>query len=212
MTADTDDRLLLAVEELTKPQRSKVMQEAVLRTVELPPLLVQLRDAIAGSIGIGGSGSLANERNMLDGDALYRFSLISTTIADWARMVGTTATKNDPVATLKAWYIAYTAKPVQLDSERFYLREMRSWAGQIRAKLDPPRSKDLPDSCPVCDASTWWKDGEEYPRPLVVEFRDGPEMIDNAKGLCRACEEVWTARELSFALEEKERAKKVSPI
>jgi hypothetical protein len=205
MTDDRDNPLLVAVEELTKPQRSKVMQEAVLRTVELPPLLIQLRDAIAGSIGIGGSGSLANERNMLDGDALYRFSLISSTIGDWARMAGSTAAKNDPVATLQSWYVAYTAKPVELDSERFYLRELRSWAGQIRAKLDPPRSKDLPDACPVCEASTWWREGQEYPRPLVVEFRDGPEMINEAKGMCRSCEQVWTARELSYALEAKER-------
>jgi hypothetical protein len=111
MTDDRDNPLLVAVEELTKPQRSKVMQEAVLRTVELPPLLIQLRDAIAGSIGIGGSGSLANERNMLDGDALYRFSLISSTIGDWARMAGSTAAKNDPVATLQSWYVAYTQSP-----------------------------------------------------------------------------------------------------
>lgn len=209
MTDDRDDALLIAVEALTKPIRSKVMQEAVLRTVELPPLLIQLRDAIAGSVGIGGSGSLANERNMLDGDALYRFSIISSTVGDWARMAGVAAIKNDPVATLQAWHLAYTANPVGLDSERFYIREMRSWAGQIKAKLDPPRTQDLPDACPTCGASTWWREAQEYPRPLVIEYREGPEMIDEAKGMCRACESVWTARELAFTLEEIEREKLV---
>jgi hypothetical protein len=200
---DREDPLLLAVEGLTRPITSKVLQDTAMVTVELPPLLTQLYEAIAGSVGIGGSGSLANERNMLDGDALYRFSIISTTIRDWARMVGAEVTKDEPVKTLQAWRLAYRGGKHEPEADRFYIKQLHQWAGQIVAKLDPPRTADLPDACPVCEASTWWKDGEEFPRPLTIQYRDGPSLIDDAKGLCRACEHVWSARELAYEIEQK---------
>jgi hypothetical protein len=76
-----------------------------------------------------------------------------------------------------------------------------SWAGYIRAKLDPERERELPDVCPACGAGEWWRDGVRFLHPLVVRYRLGTELVGDARGLCRACEKSWGARELAFALE-----------
>ena len=89
-----DNYLLLAMESLADPIRTKIIQDGPVGsglagqrtvTVTLPCLLQQLNEAIAGTIGIGGSGSLPWTRNMLDADALHRFVTINTTISSWAR-------------------------------------------------------------------------------------------------------------------------------
>ena len=216
--SDTKTNLLLeALDSLTLPVRSKIIQDGPVGTglagqqtvtVELPPLLQQLDDAIRGTIGIGGSGSLANERNMLNNDALHRFMSISSTIRDWARMVGVEVKPADqPGPTLRKWYVAYTARPTGTDPERFYEHQMTGWATQIRAMFDPHRIYDLPDACPVCGATEWVNDddGLRYNRPLIVKFKpDGPDMIQQAEGMCRACLQVWSVRELAYAIEHHE--------
>jgi len=219
MTDTETNYLLDALDALTKPIRTKVVQDGPIGSglagsqvakVELPPLLTQLEEAIRGTIGIGGSGSLPNQRNVLDADALYRFSLISSTIRDWARMAGAVVTPDDAVVTLRDWYVAYSAKSLTLDAEKFYTRQMTGWAKQITDKLNPPRVWDLPDACPVCGSTTYWSKAtaEEYPRPLVVEYHEtGADLIQQARALCRACEQVWSVRELAYALEQDESAK-----
>jgi hypothetical protein len=211
-----DNPFLEALEALVNPQRSKVLQDGPIgsglagtRTVSvvLPSRLAQLEEAIRGTIGKGGSGALPSQRNMLDADALFRFSKISSTIKDWAHMAGAKITQNDAAATLRAWYVAYTAKPVTMESERFYIREMTSWANQIDAKLNPPRVWETPGACPVCGAETWWSKSthEEYKFPLVVEyFESGPNLIQEARAMCRACEAVFGVRELAYLLETAE--------
>lgn len=209
-----DNRLLDVIDELTQPSRVKVIQDGAVGsglegqqtvTIEMPPLLEQLQEAIKGTIGIGGSGSLKSERNLLDGDALYKFVMISTLIEDWARVAKAEITKGDPGATLRAWYVRYQQTAHEPASDRFYESKMNGWVAQIKAKLDPPRVKDLPDRCPVCDADTWWNpnDKQQYLRPLVIEYREtGADLIQQARAMCRACAQVWSVRELAFALEE----------
>lgn len=206
--------LLDAVDQLTKPTRTKIVQDdpatptsTRLITVEQAPLLERLQEAIRGTIGIGGSKSLASERSMLDGDALRRFMVIATTVNDWARLAGADVHKGDPVATLRAWYVAYQQKPHADEADLWHARELYSWVGQINAKLDPPRVWDLPDPCPVCEAKVWFDPKEPSkkgrPRPLIVEYREtGPDLIQHARAMCRACEQVWGVRELAYALEE----------
>lgn len=200
---DAND-LLDAVDQLTQPVRRKVMQEEKLATVELPPLLNQLEQAIRGSIGIGGSGSLAHQRNMLDADALYKFTIITTLINDWARGVKAAVDLRDPATTLRRWYIKYSSTPRALESERFYVKKMLSWVHSIEAKLDPPNMADLPHACPICGADSWWNPADrlEYLRPLVIEYRpDDVELVKKAKCYCRACENVWGVRELVVLLD-----------
>lgn len=213
MSDNQPNLLLEAVLTLTKPVRRKVIQPDAkspsgtkVVTIELPSLLEQLDGAIRGTMG-GGGGSLPSERNLLDSDALFRMIKISSMIEDWARASGAVVVKRDAGKTLTNWYIRYTQKLSSMESERFYIGKLNSWAHQIEAKLDPPRIKDLPDACPVCGAKTWWlaSTKAEYPRPLVIEYKPtGPNMLQEARALCRSCEKVWGVRELAYELEQAE--------
>jgi len=216
----TDDRtnaLLDAVDALTKPIRSKVIQDGPIGsglagqktvTIEQAPLLTQLEDAIRATIGKGGSGSLANERNMLNVEALHKATIIRSQIREWAQAVNIEARPPDKTGDiLRRWYAAYTLRPTTLDAERFYVRQMETWSGQIEAMFDPPRIHDLPNPCPVCGASEWVNDtdGLRYNRPLIIQFKpDGPDLIQQATGMCRACLKVWSVRELAYAIETNE--------
>jgi hypothetical protein len=199
--------LLDAVDDLTKPTRVIVQQDDQNKTVRFEALLDQLEAAIHGTIGIGSSGALANERNVLDADALHQFSTIRTTVQSWARMVGIEYKRDATTSDLlRAWYVQYMTTKPEEKRQAFYLKELRKWAAMIRTKLDPPRQRDLPNACPLCGSDIFWKDGDQYKRPLIVTFRDGADMIMKAKALCRACDQVWSARELAYALEQADNA------
>lgn len=207
--------LLTAVDDLTLVQNTRERQEVLEAgkvighttvTVTLPPLLEQLDDAIRSSMGGNTSGaSLAHTRSLADDDALSKFMQISSQIRDWCRMFKVTP-GDKPAANLRAWYAATLAKDLDISVEGFYVKTLTGWAGLIKSKLDPWREKDLPDSCPLCGARTWWQDGAEYYRPLVIRYHpDDPEMVKNARASCRACEAVWPVRALAFELENPEK-------
>jgi hypothetical protein len=221
---DDSNHLLDAVDALTKPQKHKVIQDGPLGTglagqkivkVELPPLLLQLDEAIRGSIGIGGSGALKSQRNMLDADALFRFSLISSQIKDWARQVKAPVTP-DASETLRAWYLRYTDKTANGAGERFYVKQLRSWKTQIETKLEPPRVRELLDgsnqsqACPICGATEWWNPDDPklpYRHPVVILYRPYKSgWVEDAQGMCRACGEVWSVRQLAWDIEQAAKA------
>lgn len=210
MTPESDNDLLDEIDKLTTPNRTKIVQETIagqtptIATVTLPPLLAQLEDAIVGTVGIGGSGSLPNERNMLDSDALHKFLTIKSLIRDWALSVRAEVYPEDPARTLRAWYVKYMASNRELASVRFYTSKTRGWVALIEAKLDPPRVRELPDKCPQCNATEWWNpvDKHRYLHPLIVEYRPtGPDMIQQATAKCRACDATWGVRQLAYEIE-----------
>lgn len=217
MTNETahDDSLLDAVDALTIPQRAKVIQDGPIGTglagqkvvtVEQEPLLKQLDDSIHSSIGAGSAAgnSLAFEGAILNTAALFTAMKISTQVRDWCEALKVRPSK-DSAADLRRWYVARMKKQQDDASEKAQIRQLHSWAGQIRSLLDPPRERDLPYPCPLCGATEWWdaKTGTKFLRPLVVRYRaTGADMIQQAKGLCRACEAVWNVRELAYLLEQ----------
>jgi hypothetical protein len=221
--ADTN-HLLEAMEALVNPVRTKVLQDGPIGsglagqrtvTIELPSLLGQLNNAVHESMGVGGSASLPWERNILDADALYRFIRISTTIKDWARMKDARVVSDDPALTLRSWYVEYTKYPTEDGRDKFYINQMRGWASQIKTKLNPARIRDLPDACPQddCGAKVWFNPADKMPymRPLIVTYHEiGPNLIQEAKASCRACGMEWGVRELAYALEQAETAKKAA--
>ncbi|OOB91201.1 hypothetical protein [Rathayibacter sp. VKM Ac-2630] len=204
-----DDALLLAVEALTKPRTSKVVQSKngieCISPVNLPPLLETLDTMIRETMGGSAGGTLKSQQNILDTDALWRFIRINNSVNDWARLAGSTITKPDSGKTLAAWFVVYRQKNRDYEEDKFYLKHLWSWAAEIEGKIEPPRIMDLPDPCPVCDARTWWnpKTREEYARPLVITFREGEIFPDGGRGLCRACDTAFGVRELAYALEQK---------
>lgn len=208
MTDDRDDPLLTAVEQLTKPIRSKVMQGEAISVVELPPLLVQLDQAIRSSMGGTASGaSLAFEGAPLNTAALFKAMKISAQVTDWCHALKIVPARNTR-ADLLTWYAAYTQSTPDPTVERYRTKVLRGWAASIEEMLNPPRERELPDACPTCDATEWWdmRTGGKYPRPLVIRYRPGDDdLVGDAKGFCRACEAAWGARQLAFELEEKAR-------
>lgn len=211
----TENRLLDAVDELSAPIRHRQPQDILSDgkvvgqqhiTVILPSLLDQMDAAIRSSMGGSTSGgSLAHERSILDTDALFKLMRMASQIRDWCHIRKVVPT-GDAGKDLRAWYTASLPVPMPVESEEAHARILTRWAGEIRAKLDPWREKDLPDECPVCGAGDWWRDGERFLRPLIIRYRpDGPDMVQQSRAMCRSCEQVWTVRELAFEIEERDK-------
>lgn len=212
MTDLKENWLLVAVEDLTKPDKRPHVQNILENGVPigtqssvivLPPLLTQLDAAIRSSMGGAQStgSALAFEGAILDVGALFTAVKISTQIRDWCR-IAKVPSRKDSRRDLIAWYLKVGEIP--FESERFHLRMLRSWAAQIREILNPARERELPNICPVCEANEWWdkRDGRRYLHPLIVRYRaTDADMIRAARGMCRACEETWGVRELAYILE-----------
>ena len=212
--------VLKAVDDLTLPVRFKHLQERrkdgrpVMQErhpvidvvkVELPPLLQQLEAAVTSSMGgPAGKGGLASERSPLDADALFHAVQIRSVIADWCRIVAVRPA-HDATRDLRAWYAATLSRGLTQAQEADHVSRMRSWIAFIRFKLEPAREMDLPWSCPICGADTYWDAGKEYRRPLIVRYLpQGADMVNRARALCRACERVWGVRELAYLIEHPE--------
>jgi hypothetical protein len=204
--------LLDAVDDLTLVRHRRERQDILTdghvtgqQTVHitLPPLLTQLAEAIRANMGGTSNGaSLSFERNLLDADALMKLVQIDSQIRDWCRGQKLVPGK-DPAQNLRAWYVAQMQHQHSEDVDTAHIKILGKWTNTIRAKLDPHRERELPDECPTCGAGTWWRDGHEYFHPLVIRYKPstGPDMVQQARGMCRACETVWGVRELAYELE-----------
>lgn len=201
--------LLDAVDDLTLPKPVKVPTDDGHTWATEDALLVQLQEAVSSSIKSGsGAGGAPWTRNVLDGDALHRAAIITSTIGDWCRMAGANAVR-DPVKDLRAWHAAFLSRN---ESETFYIGQMRKWAGEIRAMTNPPKTVEITAPCPVCGQGEYMNDlGENVRNPLVMTYRpDADNLNRSAKVMCRACEVVWAGgeamAELRDELDEKETA------
>lgn len=197
MTGQTDAsevyELRLAVDALTQPTYLKVPQiidgEGRITRLRQDPLLTQLDDAIRGAMSgtAGATASTASTRSLVNSDALHQLTMISSLIIDWSAAVGAPQ-RRDPLNGLRAWHAAV----LTLDIPRpWYTRLLRTWAGTIRAIVNPPKTRELEYPCPVCKASSW-DDGEGSagPFPLVQTYHpDAPTASANVR--CRACGARW---------------------
>jgi hypothetical protein len=201
--------LLEAVWALTRPTHRKVIVDnpagplpTKVVTVTDEALLEQIDNAIRSNMG--GStpgGSDPRTRSILNIGAFNVVQAIADKVHMWARMAGSVIDKESLPKTLEAWHAKFIAHPWDIN-DAVHTKIMRGWAAQIQATLAPPREKDLPDPCPACGASEWWRDGERFFRPLIIRYKpDDPAMVDRAVGMCRACAETWGVRELQFELE-----------
>jgi hypothetical protein len=194
--------LLDAVDALTKPTHTLVVQwvtvdgkdKAHSTRVEHDPLLQQLEEAIASTIGGGGGRSMTAKwaLNVLDSDALYQFSIIDTQIRDWCRGVGVKPGPH-PLGNLRAFYAAHIGRLPDEARDRVLEGILRKWAGTIRGKMNPPRTMELTAACPVCGSDTWTDaDGITYRHPITITYQDqDADILGSARALCRACERVW---------------------
>lgn len=201
--------LLDAVDDLTLPRNVKVPTDDGHTWATEDALLVQLREAVSSSLNSGsGAGGSPSTRNVLDSDALHKAGIITAAIGDWCYQVGVKATR-DAVHDLRAWHAAFLAYD---QPDEFYIRQMQTWANQIRAMVNPPKLVEITAPCPVCGQGEYVNDmGERVNNPLVLTYRpDGRSIWADAKALCRACSEVWEGewrlRELRHDVDDKETA------
>lgn len=184
------DPLTTAVHRLTRESRTKVIQdgdgsETNVAIVTHAPLLVQLSEAVTSATGKGGGGG-NSANDVLNGDALYKVSLIRAAIGSWLHIEGL-VTQRNLITDLEAWAAAFIR--TEKDAS-FYLRQMEAWEALILALLDPPNRLEITEPCPVCLKDEFTdSEGRTLKFPVIIEFRrDRP---GEARGLCRSCDEVW---------------------
>lgn len=204
------EQLLDAVDELTKPVtlHQVIADSRFTCVVQDLALLDRLENEIRFSLSREGSSSLPNQRVPINSGALMLFMRISSQINDWANGAKSTVYKGDPSRTLRAWFVTWTQTAREHGDIAGRVKIITGWGVSIRREIEPPKQKDHPDPCPACGATEWWRDGERYPRPLVIESPRHPvaSLVDESTATCRACEKRWTARELAYELETKETA------
>ena len=210
--------LLEAIDALTQPTHTLVVQYVTVNgkehaqstRVKHDPLLQQLEEAIASTIGGGGGRSMTAKwaLNVLDSDALHQFTIIDSQIRDWCRGAGVTPGRH-PLGNLRAFYAAHIGRIVDDGRDRALEGILRKWAGTIRGKLNPPRTMELTAACPACGADTWTDvDGVVYRHPITITYQDqDADILGSARAMCKACDEVWRGltelRGLMFDVEDE---------
>jgi hypothetical protein len=228
----TDNYLLAAVLKLTQPYRTKVLQSKDLSIldaegnleashsvtcigeVQHEPLLLQLRDAIAGGIGKHAGSSAARERIPFDAGALELFDQIAGQINAWYRPLPNAREERHIHDRLNDWYLHFEnqrrAGKIELETDRITTHLVEQWARQIEGMFDPPQTIEITAACPTCGARYAHdpKTGDQK-TAVVIEYRElGEVTLDHATGLCRFCETVWRGRhgvrELRYAIDQAE--------
>lgn len=197
--------LLDAVDDLTLPRNIKVPTDDGHTWASEDPLLVQLEESIHSTMGRTGGRGGGDSRMILDADALMRFSQISSVIQDWCRMVRA-RTSRRAVDDLRAWYVAYSATQGE-SMDAFYINQLRKWAELIRGKLNPRETIEFTDPCPECHEAVWAnEDGEMIPNPVIIDYDKTGDVLNDARGSCRACgatwQGVWQLRGMRHAADE----------
>ena len=185
MTSD----LLDAVDALTKPTRSKVIQGDTVTVVNHDPLLRQLEDAVTSAIGNGGGGGSATG-SVINDAALQQLLIIKSQIGDWCRLVDAKHDRGDTVLSLRRWYVQFAGQNAEVS---FYLNTLRTWAAMITDLLDPPKTVPLAGACPVCKAVNWsGPDDTQRASPVAVLY-DHADPYRSVRAVCRveSCDAEW---------------------
>lgn len=203
------DPLLEAVEALTKPVIEHMVQIGDdgkwlrAHTIEHPPLLRQIADAVTPLSSVTGPGTpaLPSERSPIDLHMLYEYSKIFSQIRSWCHKAGVPVTRPphvDVVADLDAW----AATRGRAEVEGFYVKQLRKWADLIRDLLNPGESFEADYPCPVCGATEWgdFIMGGSTRAILVTYAKDDAGHIRNERALCRPCSTVWEGHEAVWEL------------
>ncbi len=186
------NELLDVVDDLTLPRNVKVETDDGFTWASEDALLTQLRDAVSSGLG-SSSGGTADvwARNILNTEALYVASLITSQIKDWCRMVSVRVT-SEASHNLRAWYVAYSAT-VGEELDAFYINQLRKWSAQIRSMLNPPKTLQMTSRCPDCLSSTYVnEEGETLPHPVSINYYPNARRIwEDAKAVCKSCQKEW---------------------
>ena len=208
--------LLDAIDKLTRNHITRVVQTnpqgiTCTSTVDHDPLLMQLRDAVAGGIGSKGAGSDGSARIPFDAGALQLFDGIAKKVNAWYLELPGAIEERYLWDRLRDWYIDFEnrrrAGKISDTLEHDTLKLIEGWARSIEVYFDPPISLEITGPCPMC-GERWAfdpKTGDQI-TAIILEYRNiGTETLDKATGLCRFCTTVWRGRsgmrELRWAID-----------
>lgn len=219
---DPIDKLLQTVDKLTVGHTTAVLQDfedgGRVTTIQVPALIGLLRESFYSSTTGSGGGSLPNQRNVLDGDALEKYDKICDDISAAYRSVTSAHLFSSPETNLRQWFIAFK-RNVQAGkvAEEYIFDQLQVWVDWVRViedKLFPPTTLEVITPCPVCE-QRWAKNGDGDSIPaIVIEYRepssDRVNALSKSMAKCRSCDTVWRGdrrlRELAFAIDEIQHA------
>lgn len=144
--------LLEAVNKLTHPHKTRVMQSndagiTCISEVEHDPLLILLRDAVAGGTGPHAGGTLGSERIPLNPTAMELFDDIAGQINAWYLALPDHREHRYINDRLTDWYLDYENRRRGGRTTRFedtaVTAKLEAWAEQVEAMFDPPQVLEL---------------------------------------------------------------------
>jgi len=143
---DRHDYLLEALEALTKPRTTRVMQGndagiTCISTLQHEPLIAMLRNAIAGATGSKGGSSDGALRIPINPAALKLYDEIWRTSGEWFTALTREPIRASAELNLSGWFLAFRdargAGDVTGEIEREHTRQLSSWVRQITGLFDP---------------------------------------------------------------------------
>ena len=175
MTRSDADFLLDAVHALTRPRTVKWIQEnahgiSCTNSAVQDALLDQLRDAVVGGIGSkGGGGGEGGTRLPFNAGALELYDEIEREMGEEYHRVTNRAEFGSPQKNLDAWMLAVinarrTREGVTEHYEKWWTRQLETWAHKIRAMFDPSILIEI---------------SEDFHEPIVDDF--GQPKLDRKK-------------------------------
>lgn len=212
--------VLKAVDKLTVLEVTTIWQEFEegphKTKVTKPSLIRLLREAVASSTsGAGGGGALANQRSVIDGDALDMYGTLCNDTLNAYRGITTAAPFVEPEKNLRQWFIAVSnefragkiSDTALLEQSQIWF----DWVRKIEDKLFPPTTLEVIAPCPVegC-GKRWAKNGANESIPaIIIEHRkpsnESVNALAKSHAKCRACGTVWRGdrklRELAYEID-----------
>lgn len=184
------------IDELTKPQKHRFTQTSENGAVKMvrtaSPLLTQLRNLIANSVGAGGgAGKAAHERTPFDVSAFTLYETIDGRIRSWC-LDAHIPVRDELEDSLRAWFVVWTQKTLEDVLVERHTDILRGWVVAIEDLLEPPTKQELTQACPVCGqmwATVGRGEDQESVRALWAVWRVDP---NNSYGVCRSCDKVWS--------------------
>lgn len=164
---------------------------------EAPPLLVQLRMAVASSQGAGGGGgSSPRERNTLDLSAVELLDRIDAAARKILEEVSPTENAALPTSVLAKVSILPEAVSGQgLEFLTYVHRTVTGWAEQILYRFTPDRVTDIAARCPACKIRTVTVEDAQYTgAKLIPRAALAFNATQNYTG-CRSCHATWEGPE-----------------
>jgi hypothetical protein len=143
----TDDYLLLAVEKLARGTKTKIIQTSdagisCIGEVAHEPLLLILRDAIAGGTSPRAGVVASEDKIPLNSGASELFAPIARQINAWYRALPGAVEERYIHDRLNDWYLDYRNRVRRGDvseaDEKHVLRTLEGWVRAIESMFDPP--------------------------------------------------------------------------